>query len=197
MSTAVLVLEDDPALCDAIARIAGRWGDEVLQAHTVAAALELLERDPLLLIVDVRLPDGNAIEVVEAAARRRPAPAMVAVSGEASPEESFRLAQAGVRAYLAKPMSADELSAQIERALRLAPPLEPLVVASVGVRSMRDLKDDVRRAMVDQAIALAEGNRSEAARLLDVSRQAVQQIIQEREGRGRARVPRKESPERR
>jgi DNA-binding NtrC family response regulator len=191
MSTAVLVLEDDPALCDAIARIAGRWGDEVVQAHTVARALELLARDPVLLIVDVRLPDGNAIEVVEAAARRRPAPAMVAISGEASPEESFRLAQAGVRAYLAKPMSADELSAQIERALHVAPPLEPLVVANVGVRSMRDLKDDVRRAMVDQAIALAEGNRSEAARLLDVSRQAVQQIIQEREGRGRARVPRK------
>jgi DNA-binding NtrC family response regulator len=196
MSTAVLVLEDDPALCDAIARIAGRWGDEVLQAHTVARALELLERDPVLLIVDVRLPDGNALEVVEAAARRRPAPAMVAVSGEASPEESFRLAQAGVRAYLAKPIGVEDLTVQIARALQEAPPLEPLVVANVGIRSMRDLKDDVRRAMVDQAIALAEGNRSEAARLLDVSRQAVQQIMQERGGRVRSRQPRKDPPAR-
>lgn len=189
MPNRVLVVEDDKALCGAIARIAAQWGDEVLQAHTVQDALGLLEKDPVLLIVDVRLPDGNALDVVGAASRRRPVPTMIAISGEASPEESFRLAQAGVRAYLAKPMGVDELTSKVEAALRDAPELEPLVVAAVGHKPLRGVQGDVRRAMVDQALARAGGNRSEAARLLSVSRQAVQQMVHERKGRKHAGRP--------
>ena len=118
---------------------------------------------------------------------------MIAISGEASPEESFRLAQAGVRAYLAKPMGVDELTTKIEAALRGAPELEPLVVAAVGHKPLRGVQGDVRRAMVDQALARAEGNRSEAARLLSVSRQAVQQMVHERQGRKRSRGSDRES----
>jgi DNA-binding NtrC family response regulator len=143
-------------------------------------ALALLERDPQLVIMDVRLPDGTALDVAEAATRRRPAPTMVVVSGNASPEESFRLAQAGVRAYLAKPLGMDDLVQAVEGALREGPALEPLVAAAVGHTSMRELQGDVRRVMVDQALALADGSRSGAARLLQVSRQAVQQIMRER-----------------
>lgn len=179
MRKRVLIVEDDRSLCGAIARIAARWGDEVHQAHTVADALDLLELNPTLLIVDVRLPDGNALEVVETAAKRRPVPMMVAVSGEASPEESFRLAQSGVRAFLSKPLGGEELAAQVEKVLREAPELEPIVVSTVGRKAMRDVIAEVRTAMKDQALASAGGNRSEAARLLEVSRQAVQQMVRE------------------
>lgn len=195
MRRRVLVVEDDKSLCAAIARVAAQWGDEVLQAHSVAEALALLERDPILLIVDVRLPDGDCLQVVETAAQRRPTPTMVAVSGEASPEESFRLAQAGVRAYLQKPLGVDELTRQVEAVLREPPKIEPLAVAAVGHRPMRVVQTDVRRAMVDQALARAHGNRSEAARLLDVTRQAVQQMVQERNGRVRPRKSKSPEPE--
>jgi DNA-binding transcriptional LysR family regulator len=46
---------------------------------------------------------------------------------------------------------------------------------------MRELQTEVRRVMVEQALAKAEGSRSGAARLLSVSRQAVQQMVRERE----------------
>lgn len=181
MNGRVLIVEDDKALCGALARVASRWGDEILQAHRVADALELLETNPTLLIVDVRMPDGSGLDVVEAASRRLPVPTMVAVSGEASAEESFRLAQVGVRAYLAKPLGLDEFVSKVEAALRDAPDLEPVAAAAVGHRPLRRVQDEVRRTMVDQALARAEGNRSAAARLLHVSRQAVQQMVHERE----------------
>lgn len=181
MGTAVLVVEGDQALCGAIARIAAQWGDEVLQAHSVAEALPLLERNPVLMIVDVRLPDGAGRDVVEAARRRRPVPTMVAIRGEVSPEESFRLAHAGVRELLDKPLEADELTRKVERALREAPELAPVAIAAVGTKPMRDAQREVRDAMVEQALGRSGGNLSEAARLLHVTRQAVQQMVQGRE----------------
>jgi DNA-binding NtrC family response regulator len=181
MNGPVLIVEDDKGLCGALARIAARWGDRILQAHSVEDALRLIEENPTLMIVDVRLPDGSGLEVVEAAAHRRPVPTMVAISGEASPEESFRLAQAGVRAYLSKPLGVDDLTAKVEEAIRAAPDLQAIAVAAVGHLPLRGAQDEVRRNMVDQALARVEGNRSAAARLLRVSRQAVQQMVHERE----------------
>jgi DNA-binding NtrC family response regulator len=181
MNGRILIVEDDEALCGALARVASRWGDEILQAHRVDEALGLLETNPTLLIVDVRMPDGSGLDVVEAASRRLPVPTMVAVSGVASAEESFRLAQAGVRAYLAKPLGLDEFVSKVEEALREAPALEPIAAAVVGHRPLRSVQDEMRRTMVDQALARAGGNRSAAARLLQVSRQAVQQMVHERD----------------
>lgn len=183
MGTPVLVVEDDKALCGAIARIAAQWGDEVLQANSVADALAMLERNPVLMIVDVRLPDGTGQDVVDAACQRRPVPTMIAISGEASPEESFRLAQAGVRDFLDKPLGSDELTEKVEKALREAPELARVAVGAVGTKAMREAQGEVRSAMVEQALGRSGGNLSEAARLLRVTRQAVQQMVH---GRGRA-----------
>jgi DNA-binding response OmpR family regulator len=184
MGERVLIVEDDEALCSAIAGIATRWGDSVLQAHSVREGLDLLKTDPRLIIVDVRLPDGRALDLVEEATQRRPTPVVVAMSGMASPEESFELAQAGVRAYLAKPIDVEEFTGRVDAALTEAPQLESFVAASVGHRPMRAVQGEVRQVMVDQALALSEGSRSGAARLLHISRQAVQQMLRERTRRG-------------
>ena len=55
--------------------------------------------------------------------------------------------------------------------------LEAVARAEVGSASYQDITARVRRAMVEQALELAGGNRTGAARLLQVSRQAVQQLI--------------------
>jgi DNA-binding NtrC family response regulator len=115
-SRRMLVVEDDTGLCDAIGRLARGSGAEVWQAHTLDDGLRLLERSPDLVIADLRLAGRSSFPLIEAAVRRRPAPAVVAMSGQASAEESFRLGQLGVRAYLAKPFASDALIAAIERA---------------------------------------------------------------------------------
>lgn len=177
----VLIVEDDRALCTALARFArSQWASEVWQAHSVAEAREMMLQQPDLMIVDVRLPDGDAFGLVEAAWNLKPVPVVVAMSGEASTEESFRLAQLGVRAYVAKPLSVESLSEEVEKALRVPPDLDPIAKALVPHVPLRDVQDIMRNGMIDQAIALSGGNRSNAARLLHVSRQAVQQVMRER-----------------
>lgn len=177
----VLVVEDDAPLCGAIARLARSWGAEVWEAHRLTDAHELLARSPELLIADLRLEGESAFALIGAATHHRPAPAIVAMSGQASPEEAFRLGQLGVRAYLQKPFSTDALVAKVEQALAGAPDIEPWVSAHVGHTSLRSMQHDVRRMMLDQALARTRGSRSGAARLLRVSRQAIQQILQRRE----------------
>jgi DNA-binding NtrC family response regulator len=177
----VLIVEDDEALRRSLARVVRQWGAQVSEAGSVAEGLELLNENPELLISDVALPDGDAFALLEAAAARRPAPVAIAVSGQTSTEDAFRLAQVGCRAYLEKPFDLGTLAERVEKALSEAPKLEALVAASVGRMPMRELQTEVRRVMVEQALAKAEGSRSGAARLLNVSRQAVQQMVRERE----------------
>lgn len=173
----VLVLEDNVPLRAAIARIVQSWGAQALEAGTAREGLALLAPPPDLIIADIRLPDESAFVVFDAASRLWPKPLGVAISGEASPDEAFRLAQMGVGAYLAKPLSLEELTAAVE-AVRSAPPsLDLMVSACVGQLSLHEVQDRMRHVMLHQALALTEGSRSGAARLLDVSRQAVQQIL--------------------
>jgi DNA-binding NtrC family response regulator len=179
----VLIVEDDRALCAALARLAkSKWASEVWQAHSVAEAREMMAQQPDLMIVDVKLPDGDSFGLVEAAWSLKPAPVVVAISGAASAEEAFRLGQIGVRAYVAKPLSVESLSAEVENALRAPPNIEPIVAGLVGQVPLRDFQNETRNIMFDQALALSEGNRSGAARLLHISRQAVQQVMRERNG---------------
>ena len=182
------VRSESKGLSAAIAREALRWSPEVTQARSAKEALERLASDPTLLIVDVPLPDGNGLDLVEAAWKRRPAPTMVTISGRASPEGAFRLAQAGVRSYLSKPFSAQALVRAIEEAVHYAPALSQAAVAAVGKTPLRHALDQVRSAMFEQALASSEGNFSETARLLKVSRQAVQQMAH---ARGENRDPKR------
>lgn len=159
-SRRVLVVEDDPGLCDAIVRLARGAGSEVWEAQTLDEGLALLERSPDIVIADLRLAGRSSFPLIEAAVRRRPTPAVVAMSGQASAEESFRLGQLGVRAYLPKPFASDALIAAIERAVREAPALEAPVSSGAGGE--------------DRARARAPGF---GARLLCAARQAVARLV--------------------
>jgi len=178
----VLIVEDDALLRSAIAGWVQERGSQAREAASVGEARALLNPPPDLLLLDVRLPDATAFSILEDAARLWPRPLAVAMSGAASSEEAFRLARLGVRAYLEKPLSLAQLDQAIERACRESgredsPLLHSLASACVGRLSLRTVQDNVRRAMIRQALALSEGSRAGAARLLDVTRQAVQQML--------------------
>lgn len=152
----------------------------VLAASTVAGATELLGKHRVSLVVlDVRLNGESGLDVAAYAAALMPAPPVIAVSGAASPEEGFALAQLGVRAYIPKA----ELGARMGEIVQLSrdvPPLTPLIKAQVGVRSVREVQEVVRDAMFDQAMALEHGSLTGAARRLGVTRQAVHQMARRR-----------------
>lgn len=173
-----LVVEDSEALLRTLERALSGRGYSVSACSTVAEARRiLLDWQPQMLLLDVELPDGNAFDVLRTASELSAAPVVIAMSGVAAPAESFRLAQLGVRSYLAKPLRLETLEQAIEEAFRTPPDVTPHVRAQVGHVPVRELERHVRRTMVAEALARAGGSRRGAARLLQVSRQLLQHML--------------------
>ena len=107
---------------------------------------------------------------------REPTPVVIAISGEAGPEESFELAKRGVCAFLAKPITLDELEEAIAVAVDHVPSVSTQVRQLVGHRSLHEMTTEVRETMINEALARSSGSLRGAARLLDTSRQLLQYI---------------------
>jgi two-component system, response regulator RegA len=176
----VLVVEDDRPLCAALSRIARSGGAEVWEANTVAEGRVMLAHSPELVMIDLWLEGESAMELVEEAAHHRPAPAILAISGRASTEEAFRLGQLGVRGFLPKPLFQEQLVDKAHQVLGNAPDVEPWISAHVGKTPLKTMLSEVRDVMLEEALAKANGSRSGAARLLQVTRQAIQQVFHRR-----------------
>jgi DNA-binding response OmpR family regulator len=114
----VLIVEDEADLAQTCERLLRRSGHDVLTAGTCAAGLSVLASGAsLLLVCDIRLPDGDGLDVVRAAKRLEPpVPAIVMT---AQPSEAGRRAAlaSGADAYLTKPFSAAAFSSLVERML--------------------------------------------------------------------------------
>jgi two-component system, response regulator RegA len=181
----LLLVEDCEVLARRLEVALSGCAAEVRSVRSVAAArVELAAFRPQLLVADVVLPDGTAVDLLELAQGEQVLPAVVAVSGAAEPDASFRLAQLGVRAFLKKPIDLEALRAAIARALGEAPDIGPHLRNCVGQRPVREIEDQVRRTMVQEALARTEGSRRAAARLLSVSRQLLQHMLRGLESSG-------------
>lgn len=180
-TTRILLVEDDVACRRALLRAIERWPDvEVRAVGTQREARRELSRwHPHVLVLDLHLGEkgGSGLAVAEYCSTLEPAPVIVALSGLADRAETFRLAQLGARAYLDKPFKPSELREAVRAALEEPPDLEPFLRATVGRRPLKEVVRHARTVMTRQAIARAGGNRTSAARMLDVTRQNVQALL--------------------
>ena len=116
---AVLVVEDEADLLATYRRLLGRDGFQVVTAPTCAAALQALDHQPFAaVIVDVRLPDGDGLDVVrKARAIAEPPPAIV-VTGFTSTHLRAAALEAGAADFFAKPFHAAALAARVRALAR-------------------------------------------------------------------------------
>lgn len=173
-----LIVEDNAGLASTLSDVVRERASAVHWVANVAEATSWLEgHRPSLVVLDFKLPDGTGLDVLRVLAPRSPQPVVVAVSGEATPEESFRLARAGVRCFLRKPFGLEAVRAALDEALDTSP--DPLVEvrAVVGHKGIKELEFEVRKAMVCEALAKSGGSVRGAAALLGISRQLLQHIL--------------------
>lgn len=175
----VLVVEDDEVLRRAFSRALLGWSTEVIEAATLAEGKQALTSHPDLVILDIGLPDGSGVLLAEQLATMSPQPMCIAISGQASASEAFKLKELGVLGYIAKPLSLEDLTSALDKILQTPADLEPQLKAHVGKESFRDVQRAVRRSMVKQALGMANGNLTHAAGLLNITRQAVQYLIRD------------------
>jgi len=147
-------------------------------AASLAAARHALRSDPPdAVILDVCLPDGASVELLDALYDVEPLPHVIAISGTATAEQAFQLAQGGVRAFLPKPLDLARLEAVWLETLLRPPDLASALRASAGRVPLHDFESFVRDTLVDEALAKSEGSIRGAAKLLHISRQLLQHIL--------------------
>jgi CheY-like chemotaxis protein len=118
MPQVVLVVDDEVDLLATYDRLLRRHGYRTIAAGSWQAALEALEGESLALIIaDVRLPDGDGLDVVRAARARLHPPPVIVVTGFASQQSRQQALAAGATAYLAKPFSTSALTSLVREAL--------------------------------------------------------------------------------
>lgn len=174
----LLVIEDDPVLASAIQQALTLAGRDVRVHGNIAEGLATLRTwHPEVLLLDVALPDGSALDVVRALEAHAPRPVIIAMSGSAHPRLTFELARLGVEHFLPKPLELSDLEAALREVAQRPPDLTPALRVLVGRRPIQDVEDEVRATMVREALAHSGGSVRQAARLLSLSRQTLQHIL--------------------
>jgi CheY-like chemotaxis protein len=114
----VLLVEDDPTNRLLFRAVLGRSrlerlaAAQVREATTLAAARHLLQEQPTQVVVlDVRLPDGDGLELARELATRPPAerPRVLIMSASVLPSERSQALAAGCDAFLGKPFRTADL----------------------------------------------------------------------------------------
>ena len=122
MEHSVLVVEDEVDLVNTYDRLLRRQGCRIVAARTRKDGLAALEGGRFALVIaDIRLPDGDGLDLVRAARARVDAPPVIVVTGFASAQSRQQALEAGATAYLAKPFSTLALSSLIQETLGQPP----------------------------------------------------------------------------
>lgn len=192
----LLLVEDDTELARLFARVATRKGFAVRLASNVADARAALETGQFsVLVTDVRLPDGDGIELLGYALSRDPALIAIAVTAFGSIELAVRAVRQGAYDFLTKPVEPEVFAAALDRATearRLRAEVERLrgELAHAQVRTqlvgasqaIADVEAVVRRVADSLATVLVTGptgvGKERIARLLhDTSKRAANPFI--------------------
>lgn len=119
MSASVLLVEDDPANRLVLSKTLESVGYQVTTAIDGSSAFELLERMLFdVVVVDMRLPDADGIDVLHAATSRDFPPSVIMLTGYGSLDSAIEALRAGASDYLLKPCSPQVLLNGVAKALQ-------------------------------------------------------------------------------
>lgn len=164
----LLLVDDDPVFSRIMARGLTQRGFEVHCASSVAQALELLPRlRPDFALVDLRLPDGGGLELVEAICRGAPQAAVVVLTGYASIATAVDAIKVGATYYLAKPVDLDAVVAAFGHQPGTAPDTPDRVLSPRRVEW-----EHIQRVLGEH-----DGNISAAARAMGMHRRTLQRKL--------------------
>jgi FixJ family two-component response regulator len=114
----VHVLDDDASVRTALTRLLSAVGYEV-RAHATAASylLQPPSDGPTCLILDVRMPEANGLDIQDALARLRVPVPIIFLTGHGDIPMSVKAMRAGASDFLTKPVKGEQLLAAVRAAL--------------------------------------------------------------------------------
>ncbi len=118
VKSVILVVEDDTLMSDSISRVLSKEGYEVLVAATGAKAKKVIEDRVIhLIILDIKLPDMNGVDLLSFARDVEPDVPVIVMTAYSDVRVAVDAMKAGANDYLQKPFELDELKVLVSRAL--------------------------------------------------------------------------------
>lgn len=117
-SELILVVDDDRIILDSLAEFLRVEGYGTETAASFKSALQVMERQPVdLIISDLNMPGGNGFELLHVVRKRYPETVLIMMTGYGTIESAVEAIKMGAFDYLTKPIIDDELKVCVERAL--------------------------------------------------------------------------------
>ncbi len=167
----LLIVEDDKPFLTRLARAMEARGFAVAIAESVADGLLQVESSPpAFAVVDMRLGDGNGLDVISALNKRRPEARAIVLTGYGNIATAVNAVKLGAVDYLAKPADADDVVSALLalEGNKPEPPEHPMSA------------DRVRWEHIQRIYELCGRNVSETARRLNMHRRTLQRILAKR-----------------
>jgi two-component system response regulator RegA len=170
----LLIVDDDDSFRNRLSRAMEKKGFEVKDAKTVVDAIKLAKSfPPKFALVDLRLEDGNGLDVVQEINKARKDSRMVMLTGYGNLPTAVAAVKAGALDYMAKPVDADDVESALLAATnsRAKPPENPMSA------------DRVKWEHIHRVFELCNRNVSETARRLKMHRRTLQRILSKKSPR--------------
>ena len=167
----LLIVDDDNPFRDRLSRAMEKKGFSVSQAEGVKKGIELVKLNkPAFAVVDLRLADGNGLEIVKELQASNVGCKIIMLTGYGNIPTAVAAIKQGAIDYLAKPADADD----VEKALladptkKAQPPENPMSA------------DRIKWEHIHRVFELCNRNVSETARRLKMHRRTLQRILSKR-----------------
>ena len=167
----LLIVEDDKPFLKRLARAMESRGFAVTSCDSVAEGLtQISKAAPAFAVVDLRLGDGNGLDLVSALKRKRPDARAIVLTGYGNIATAVTAVKFGAVDYLSKPADADDVVAA-----RLASGNQKSELPNNPMSA-----DRVRWEHIQRIYEMCNRNVSETARRLNMHRRTLQRILAKR-----------------
>jgi two-component system response regulator PilR (NtrC family) len=173
---AVLIIDDEPDLCELLGITLARMNVASRAVHDLAAARAILQQEHFdLCLADMRLPDGDGLELVDWIQQHAPETPVAVITAHGNVEAAVRALKLGAFDFVSKPLDIGDLRKLVSQALRLASRREPkdrarrtrLLGTSAAMDRLRDMITRVARSQAPVHISGESGTGKElVARLI-------------------------------
>ena len=167
----LLIVDDDDPFRNRLGRAMESKGFSVVLAKSVEeGVISAKKSPPAFAVVDLRLLDGNGLDVIEEIHKIKPESRVVMLTGYGNLPTAVSAVKAGAIDYLAKPADAEDVEAALlaEPNSKAPPPENPMSA------------DRVKWEHIQRVFELCNRNVSETARRLKMHRRTLQRILSKR-----------------
>ncbi len=148
MNTGVLIVDDEPDIVELLDITISRMGLQTMRAGNLSEAFAVLSNNqPALCLTDMKLPDGNGIDLINHIQLHHPSTPVAMITAFGSVETAINALKAGAFDFLSKPVDLERLRELISTALRLDPHLEQPNLK--GIAQLVGESDQVRQLQKD------------------------------------------------